>query len=53
MGAVLDEDPYVIAVSIKAPKLQSALLQALATLEEEGRLGLLEERWFGQYARRE
>ncbi|MCY4081240.1 MAG: transporter substrate-binding domain-containing protein [Caldilineaceae bacterium] len=53
VGAVLDEDPYVIAVSIKAPKLQSALLQALATLEEEGRLGLLEERWFGQYARRE
>ncbi len=53
VGAVLDEDPYVIAVSIKAPKLQSALLQALATLEEEGQLGLLEERWFGQYARRE
>ena len=50
VGAVLDEDPYVIAVSIKAPKLQSALLQALATLEEEGRLGLLEERWFGQVA---
>lgn len=53
VGAVLDEDPYVIAVSIKAPKLQSALLQALATLEEEGRLDLLEGRWFGQYARRE
>ena len=50
VGAVLDEDPYVIAVSIKAPKLQSALLQALATLEEEGQLGLLEERWFGQVA---
>ncbi len=53
VGAVLDEDPYVIAVSIKAPKLQSALLQALATLEEAGQLGMLEERWFGQYARRE
>ncbi len=50
VGAVLDEDPYVIAVSIKAPKLQSALLQALATLDEEGQLGLLEERWFGQVA---
>ena len=53
VGAVLDEDPYVIAVSIKAPELQSALLQALATLEEEGRLGLLEERWFGQVAKGE
>ena len=50
VGAVLDEDPYVIAVSIKAPVLQSALLQALATLEEEGQLGLLEERWFGRVA---
>jgi len=50
VGAVLDEDPYVIAVSIKAPKLQSAILQALATLKEEGQLGLLEERWFGQVA---
>lgn len=50
VGAVLDEDPYVIAVSIKAPTLQSALLQAMATLEEEGQLGLLEERWFGQVA---
>lgn len=50
VGAVLDEDPYVIAVSIKAPKLQGALLQALATLEDEGRLGVLEERWFGQIA---
>lgn len=50
VGAALDEDPYVIAVSIKAPKLQSALLQALATLEEEGRMGLLEERWFGETA---
>ena len=47
---MLDEDPYVIAVSIKAPTLQSALLQAMATLEEEGQLGLLEERWFGQVA---
>ncbi len=53
VGAVLDEDPYVIAVSIKAPVLQSALLQALATLEEEGRMGLLEERWFGKTAGRE
>lgn len=53
VGAALDEDPYVIAVSIKAPTLQSALLQALATLEEEGELGLLEERWFGQGAGRE
>ncbi|MXZ19581.1 MAG: amino acid ABC transporter substrate-binding protein [Caldilineaceae bacterium SB0665_bin_25] len=53
VGAVLDEDPYVIAVSIKAPKLQSALLQALAALEEEGRMGLLEERWFGQVAKSE
>ncbi len=50
VGAVLDEDPYVIAVSIKAPKLQSALLQALATLEEAGRLRMLEARWFGQVA---
>ena len=53
VGAALDEDPYVVAVSIKAPVLQSALLQALATLEEEGELGLLEERWFGQGAGRE
>ena len=53
VGAVLDEDPYVIAVSIKAPKLQSALLQALATLEEAGQLGMLEARWFGEYTRRE
>ena len=53
VGAVFDEDPYVIAVSIKAPKLQSALLQALATLEDGGQLGLLEERWFGQTGRRE
>ncbi|MDE0462596.1 MAG: transporter substrate-binding domain-containing protein [Caldilineaceae bacterium] len=50
VGAVLDEDPYVIAVSIKAPKLQSALLQALATLEEAGQLGMLEARWFGPVA---
>ncbi|MDE0143406.1 MAG: ABC transporter substrate-binding protein [Caldilineaceae bacterium] len=53
VGAVLDEDPYVIAVSIEAPKLQSALLQALAALEEEGRLELLEERWFGQVSGQE
>ncbi len=53
VGAVLDEDPYVIAVSIKAPVLQGALLQALATLEEEGQLGLLEERWFGRVAKSE
>ena len=53
VGIVLDEDPYVIAVSIKAPKLQSALLQALTTLEEKGRMGLLEERWFGKTAGRE
>ena len=51
VGAALDEDPYVIAVSIEAPKLRGALLQALTTLEEEGRLGLLEERWFGQATR--
>lgn len=53
VGAVLDEDPYVVAVSIEAPKLQSALLQALAALEEEGRMGLLEERWFGQVSGQE
>ncbi|MXY95088.1 MAG: amino acid ABC transporter substrate-binding protein [Caldilineaceae bacterium SB0664_bin_27] len=53
VGAVLDEDPYVIAVSIEAPKLQSALLQALAALEEEGRMELLEERWFGQVSGQE
>lgn len=53
VGAVLDEDPYVIAVSIEAPKLQSALLQALAALAEEGRMELLEERWFGQVAGQE
>ena len=53
VGAALDEDPYVIAVSIKAQKLQGALFGALAALEENGQLDLLEDRWFGQVARRE
>ena len=53
VGAALDEDPYVIAVSIKARELQGALLAALAALEENGQLDLLEDRWFGQVARRE
>ena len=53
VGPALDGDPYVIAVSIKAPLLHSALYEALATLEEEERLDLLEDRWFGQMAREE
>ena len=53
VGAALDEDPYVIAVSIKAQKLQGALFGALAALEENGQLDLLEDRWFGQVTRRE
>ena len=47
IGPALESDPYVIAVSIKAPLLQSALYEALMTLEQEERLDLLEERWFG------
>ena len=50
-GAALESDPYVIAVSIKAPLLQSALYEALVTLEQEERLDLLEDRWFGQMTR--
>ena len=50
VGAALDSDPYVIAVSVRAHQLQSALHEALATLEQEERLDLLEERWFGQMA---
>ena len=53
VGAALDSDPYVIAVSVRAHQLQSALHEALATLEQEERLDLLEERWFGQMARGE
>ncbi len=53
VGPALDGDPYVIAVSIKAPLLHSALYEALAKLEEEKRLDLLEDRWFGQMAREE
>ena len=53
VGPALDGDPYVIAVSIKAPLLHSALYEALVTLEEEERLDLLEDRWFGQMAREE
>ena len=53
VGSALDEDPYVIAVSIEAPKLRGALFEALAALEEKGQLDLLEDRWFGQVARRE
>lgn len=50
VGDVLDEDPYVIAVSVKAPVLRGALFEAMAALEEGRRLDLLEERWFGQVA---
>ena len=50
VGTALDDDPYVIAVSIKAPMLQGALFEALAALEENGQLNLLEDRWFGQAA---
>ena len=53
VGPALDGDPYVIAVSIKAPLLHSALYEALVTLEEEERLDLLEDRWFGRMAREE
>ena len=53
VGAALDSNPYVIAVSVRAHQLQSALHEALATLEQEERLDLLEERWFGQMARGE
>ena len=53
VGPALDSDPYVIAVSKKAHRLQGALGEALTTLEEEERLDLLEERWFGQVARGE
>lgn len=53
VGPPLDADPYVIAVSIKAHRLQAALYEALATLEQEKELELLENRWFGELTRGE
>ncbi len=51
VGPALDADPYVIAVSIKAHRLQAALHQALAALEQGDQLELLEDRWFGEMTR--
>ena len=53
VGDVLEEDPYVIAVSVKATRLRGALFESMATLEEEERLGHLETRWFGPTAGKE
>ena len=53
VGPALDADPYVIAVSIKAHRLQAALYEALAALEQEQELEMLEDRWFGELTREE
>ena len=53
VGPALDADPYVIAVSIKAHDLQAALYEALAALEQEQELEMLENRWFGEMMREE
>ncbi len=53
VGPALDADPYVIAVSIKAHRLQAALYEALAALEQKNGLELLEDRWFGEMPRGE
>lgn len=48
VGSALESDPYVIAVPIDAPELQKAVNESLETLLQNGRLGLLQTRWFGR-----
>jgi ABC-type amino acid transport substrate-binding protein len=47
-GPLLEPEPYVIAVSIKSPRLLAALDQALAAMEADGTLGEMRMRWFGE-----
>lgn len=48
VGSALESDPYVIAVPIDAPELQKAVNESLETLQQNGRLGLLQTRWLGR-----
>lgn len=50
-GPPLEPEPYVIAVSITAPRLHQALDQALIDLEADGTLPALRVKWFGEPAR--
>jgi ABC-type amino acid transport substrate-binding protein len=50
-GPPLEPEPYVIAVSLKAPRLLQALEETLAALEADGTLPGLRVKWFGEAAR--
>jgi ABC-type amino acid transport substrate-binding protein len=50
-GLPLEPEPYVIAVSIKAPMLLGAMQQALSDLEADGTLPALRAKWLGEAAR--
>ncbi len=50
-GPPLEPEPYVIAVSAKAPRLLAELEAALAALEQDGTLPALRVEWFGEAAR--
>lgn len=46
VGSVLESNPFVIAMPIRAHELQDAVAQALATVKSSGGLIALEEQWF-------